>query len=552
MGMGTLASRLTGQIRTILLVAAIGSYGQIADAFDIANNVPTSLNLILTGGIFNAVLLPQIVKFRTQKNKAKSQEQINKLLTFAGSIVFLVTLLLTLLTPLIIRLIANTNWGQDQINLAITFGFWCMPQVFFYGMYTILGNILQSEEKFGIFSLAPILNNIISIIIFTIFIILTGGFGVFPATIQSMTPGLIVLLAGGATLGIAAQAAILIIPLLKSGFKFKFIFSLHGFGLRQISKLCFWTFWMVMIEQVASLFYVHLCSGAPEAAAKLGQDPLQIGGNAAYSNAMIIYIIPQSLITISLMTALFTKISQAVSKNQTNQVISFLIKGCTSIIALITPFIAILVVLGEPLSKALIPTLDKTGQNFVSLGVISLSLMLIPTGVFSMFTRAFFAYQKTHILTFIEIPEHLLTMLIAFLATLFFQPKDWLFAVGLCRSVGAWIFMFVIILIARKFLFKKSISESKIYSSIIRCVLAGIISALTGVAFGNLIFKHLLSSLGQTGGWLYSVFVCFLIGTIMLIVYVIMAYIFRVQEIQNYITLFKNKLFNAKKNNREK
>ena len=58
MAAGTLFSRLSGLIRSVLLAAALGT-ALHADLFNIANTIPNMLYILLAGGVFNAVLVPQ-------------------------------------------------------------------------------------------------------------------------------------------------------------------------------------------------------------------------------------------------------------------------------------------------------------------------------------------------------------------------------------------------------------------------------------------------------------------------------------------------------------
>lgn len=74
MASGTAASRVTGQIRTILLAAAIGTTGLAANAYQAGAMIPQTVFTLVSGGIFNAVLVPQIV--RTLKER-DAQERLN-------------------------------------------------------------------------------------------------------------------------------------------------------------------------------------------------------------------------------------------------------------------------------------------------------------------------------------------------------------------------------------------------------------------------------------------------------------------------------------------
>ena len=61
MAAGTVFSRASGFIRSALLVAALGAAIR-GDLFSIANTLPNMVYILLAGGIFNAVLVPQLVR----------------------------------------------------------------------------------------------------------------------------------------------------------------------------------------------------------------------------------------------------------------------------------------------------------------------------------------------------------------------------------------------------------------------------------------------------------------------------------------------------------
>ena len=91
MASGTAASRVTGQIRTILLAWALGTTGYAANAYQAGSMIPQVIYTLVSGGIFNAVLVPQIV--RTLKSK-DAETKLNKLITLAITLLLGVTLLM--------------------------------------------------------------------------------------------------------------------------------------------------------------------------------------------------------------------------------------------------------------------------------------------------------------------------------------------------------------------------------------------------------------------------------------------------------------------------
>ena len=108
--------------------------------------------------MFNAVLVPQIIK--ASKAPDKGADYISRLLTLAVLVLLALTLAVTLLAPWVIEL-TTQGYSPQQKALAVSFAFWCLPQIFFYGLYALLTQVLNAHGAFGPAMWAPILNNIV-------------------------------------------------------------------------------------------------------------------------------------------------------------------------------------------------------------------------------------------------------------------------------------------------------------------------------------------------------------------------------------------------------
>ena len=62
MAAGTLVSRVLGFLKAILLTVALGALSTVGDVFETANTLPNLIYVLVAGGVFNAVLVPQIIK----------------------------------------------------------------------------------------------------------------------------------------------------------------------------------------------------------------------------------------------------------------------------------------------------------------------------------------------------------------------------------------------------------------------------------------------------------------------------------------------------------
>ncbi|HWU23833.1 MAG TPA: lipid II flippase MurJ, partial [Nocardioides sp.] len=165
MAAGTAFSRVSGLLRSTLLAMALGASVH-ADIFTVANTVPNMLYILLAGGVFNAVLVPQLV--RSMRNDPDGgTAYVDRVVTLACCFLAVVTVLLVVAAPLVMRVLLSGQYfapgmGAER-DSAIAFARYCLPQVFFYGMFVLVGQILNARGRFGPMMWAPIANNVIAI-----------------------------------------------------------------------------------------------------------------------------------------------------------------------------------------------------------------------------------------------------------------------------------------------------------------------------------------------------------------------------------------------------
>lgn len=231
---GTLVSRVLGLVRNVVLVAAIGVTGA-ANSFSVANKLPNVIYMLVAGGVLNAILVPQIV--RAMRARDGGHDYVNRLLTLAGTALLGLTLILTAGSTLLVTIYA-AELQPEWFTLAVAFALWCIPQLFFYGMYALLGQVLNAKGIFGPYMWAPVFNNAISIIGLVAYIVFFGGTATGAHEDPAAWTGLrTAVVAGTATAGVAVQALVLLVPLHKAGFRFRPKWGLRGSGLGRASKV---------------------------------------------------------------------------------------------------------------------------------------------------------------------------------------------------------------------------------------------------------------------------------------------------------------------------
>lgn len=298
MASGTMVSRLLGFAKTMLLAVAIGgTVSKSADAFANGNQLPSTVYMLLAGGMLNAVLVPQIVK--AAQNADGGKAYINKILTLVSVALFAITVVMMLLAPAVIWLLAS-EWPPEQQALAVAFSYWCIPQIMFYGWYTVLGEVLNAKKIFGPFTWSPALANVVGIIGLVAFIVLFGSDPDGARSVTAWTPTSIAILAGSATLGVAAQALILIVPWRKAGLSFRPDFKWRGVGLAQTGRIAGWGLATVAVMNIGGFVTTAIINSASGAGPSF----------MAMQNAWLVFMLPHSVIAVSLVTAYFTQLSE--------------------------------------------------------------------------------------------------------------------------------------------------------------------------------------------------------------------------------------------------
>lgn len=476
MAMGTLASRLTGQVRTILLAAAVGTTGIAANAYQTGSTIPQVLFTILSGGVFNAVLVPQIVRSLKQKD---AEDQLNKLITLAVVILVAVTGIMMACSTLFTNLYLDSSWNAAQRSLANSFTLWCMPQIFFYGLYTVLGQVLAAKNQFGAYAWSSTGANVISCIGFIVFIALYGN-----ASHQSLdfwTADKTALLAGSWTLGVAFQALVLFIPLLKSGYHWHPRLGLHGIGLRSMSSVAIWSLGIVLVNQLVGIVTSRVTNGAP----LQGGDPYGIAGNSTYQNAFTLFILPYSLFAVSIATAMFPRMSEYIADGDyasARDELSSTLCNLTLIIAFFT--VAYLV---EPvqITTALLPSVQPNEVNLMRVPLMVMCVANVPTSAVLVLERTFYAFKDGRTPFWYTLAQNAVQVVIVLSGIHLFPPRDWVTVVCCSVALGNIVMMPIIYYLVHRH-FPQGLDDRRIARTAAHTLTAMLIATVVGLVINKL------------------------------------------------------------------
>ncbi len=422
MAAGTLTSRVLGMVRGVLLSAVLGLL-ITASTFTVANTLPNNFYLLIAGGILNAVLVPQIAKAASHDDGG--EEFVNRLLTLAIAIMAVATILATAAAPLLVRIFASSSWGSDEMALAVTFAFICLPQIFFYGLYTLLGQVLNARGRFTAYMWAPVFANIVAIAGLVIFLV-RGLPRRAPA--GEWTPEMLFLVAGMTTLGIVLQALVLIVPLRRIGFRYRPVWGFRGVGLGGASRVAGWTFAAIAVSQLGFVVTSQVLTHADAVAHTEG---VQGAGLAVYSNAFLLFMLPHSLVTVSLVTALFTRISYAAHEGRRRDVVHDFGRGLRMPAVILIPatFGGILLAPWITHSIYLGNTIPET--DAIAHVLVAMLVGLVPYGWLYLVQRTFYAYEDAKTPFYLQVVVTIIATVVNLASVVL--PPQW---VGIGVGVG--------------------------------------------------------------------------------------------------------------------
>lgn len=394
MAAGTMVSRVLGLIRSMALFWAIGPLLS-NDAFTTANTLPNTFFILIGGGVLNAVLVPQIVRAGEQPDGG--QEYVDRLLTMSVVVMLVATGVLTALAEPLFLL----YWGNKPIHGALgvgtAFALWCLPQMFFYGLYTLIGQVLNARGNFGPYMWAPVVNNVVAIAGIVLFVVLYRP-GTKDIVWWDDTP--IAVLAGTATLGVVAQALILIPVLRRTGFRWRPRWGVRGVGLRSAGKVAGWSFAAVAVSQLGFVVTSQVVNNAAKAAADAG---LRGNGRSIYDYAYLLFMLPHSLVAVSLVTALFTNMAQSAAGDRIDEVRGALSLGVrTTGAATVLSTIGFLA-LGQDASRVVM--FLSPAQDSGSLYPVAMAMLvgLVPFSAQYLMQRVFYAFEDARTPFFIQL-----------------------------------------------------------------------------------------------------------------------------------------------------
>lgn len=522
MAAGSLVSRATGFLRTAVIAATLGA-GLVGDAYTTATFIPGMVYELLLGGILTSVVVPLLMRARTQ-DADRGDAYAQRLLTLAVLALGAATTLAVAAAPLLTALLAGAEATGESRNLITTLGYLVLPTIFFYGVAALFAAVLNTREHFAAPMWAPILNNLVVIGTFGLYIAIYGARLRAP---EEMTAGQILLIGVGTFLGIVVQATSLWPALRRVGFRWRWRFDFRVLRLRELAHLGGWAFCYVLVSQLGLLVVIRL---ANEASARGEAGPL------IFNNSYLLLMMAHGIVAVSIITALLPRMSAAASELRWADFVDDLSRGTRLSVVLLTPISVAYAVLALPIARTLFQygAFSSSDAVATSLVLLAAALALVPYSLSQLYTFAFYALPDTRTPALVNIPVVVVRVgLQVWLAAAFGAA---FIAVGLMLGNGV---SFLLAAVVSAYLLRGRVGplgSRQILDTLWRALLAGLGAAAVGLVVGGLV------ELGLGDTKLSSLLRLVLGSGAIAAAYVGLALGLRVPEVREVVALVRGKL----------
>ncbi|MDT7757813.1 MAG: putative peptidoglycan lipid flippase, partial [Mycobacterium sp.] len=376
MAFATLISRITGFIRIVLLAAILGA--ALSSAFSIANQLPNLVAALVLEATFTAIFVPVLARAE-RDDPDGGTAFVRRLVTLATVLLLAATVLSVAAAPVLVNLML----GDDpQVNRTLTtaFAYLLLPQVVFYGLSSVFMAILNTRNVFGPPAWAPVLNNVVAIATLLVYLAVPGELSVNPV---EMGNAKLLVLGLGTTLGVFAQAAVLLVAIRRERVSLRPLWGLDD-RLKKFGAMAAAMVLYVLISQAGLIVGNQIASTAAAS------------GPAIYNYTWLVLMLPFGMIGVTVLTVVMPRLSRNAAAEDIPAVLADLSLATRLTMVTLIPIVAFMTVGGPAIGSALFAygNFGDVDAGYLGIAVTMSAFTLIPYALVLLQLRVFYAREK--------------------------------------------------------------------------------------------------------------------------------------------------------------
>ena len=156
----TLASRITGLVRELLIASAFGA-SALTDAFNVAFRIPNLFRRLFAEGAFSQAFVPVLAASKATKGDAATKIAIDHVATLLAWALMCLSLLGVIGAPFLVWAMASGLQQQPHtFESAVTMTRWMFPYIGFMSLVALSAGILNTWKQFAVPAATPVMLNL--------------------------------------------------------------------------------------------------------------------------------------------------------------------------------------------------------------------------------------------------------------------------------------------------------------------------------------------------------------------------------------------------------
>jgi len=336
-------SRVLGLAREMVFAHYFGA-GFLYDAYQAAFTIPNVLRDLFAEGALSAAFVKVFTDYQINKSEQEAWRLASLVLNALAVIMSIITILGILLAPYLVPIITQ-GFSPDKIQLTIQMTQIMFPFILLVALAAVAMGVLNTKGNFGVPASASTVFNIVSIFVGLAFAFWLSG-GNWEAsqdkyTVPSVSAQWAILgMAIGTLIGGAAQFLMQLPSLFRVGFRFSPAISFRDEGVKKIMRLMAPAILGTSAVQINVLINLMLVSEIE-------------GGRSWLSYAFRLMQFPIGVFGVAVGTASIPVLSRMASEGKFDEFRQTLSSSITLVFLMTLPSACGLVILGEPIIRLL-------------------------------------------------------------------------------------------------------------------------------------------------------------------------------------------------------
>lgn len=371
----TVLARVVGFGRVAVFSRAVGPTC-VGDAYSLANAVPNVVFEIVAGGALASLVVPVLAGAVASGDRLAVSRTTSALLSWTVAVLVPVALLGAVLAPVLMRALVGPSPACEAAaevgsRMLVVF----MPQVVLYGVAVVLTGVLQAHRRFLGPALAPLLSSLVVISAYLLYAA-TG-----PADrLAGLSRGQELVLSVGTTLGVAALALSLLVPLRRCRLSLRPTLSFPPSVARRVRGLAAAGVAGLAAQQVALVVALRLAAGG------------SAGSVVVFTVATALFLLPWAVLAVPIATSAFPRLSASAQDADESQYAEVVSRSLRAVVLLTAGAAAVLPVVALPVARVLVE--GAPGPSSVSAlasAITAFAPGLVGYGLLALLARALYA-----------------------------------------------------------------------------------------------------------------------------------------------------------------